>query len=778
MKKHPLANCEECPLRDERMASTTGPANAKIAMVSRAPGYHDVSHGKPFSGPSGQVLDYLFRSNEVDRKDVITTNLVLCYSEDPPKAAINACRPRLESEIANVETIIAAGVEAVKEFTDAKSIKSARGLEHTRKTEKKTQRVIATSNPAVVLYDSDSFPNLVEDFRLALNPPPPVTYPKILVVDTKASGKSLLNRLSKHDGPIATDLEGRYDHIECAGFAIENDRAFVLTRRAIVENWDLFKEFYESNKQWVWHNGIYDVKLLKKNGVHSRIVDDTYAMSYVLDERTEGVHGLKYLARTQLGWKNYETDAIDEYFETGKLPDDIATFYDYNGYDCAGTFQLFNLLEQRAKKDEVYDLYKHHMVPFFNAIVDIELRGFHFDHVAAADLNEEVVLPELRRLRKKMAEITGLEFFNPASNKQVSAWAYDTCGLVHSLKSTRKRSFERSFSKEVRTEIAADRFDCKPKFKDALKQFSELHQVWSEIDKQRGTYIEGLIKLVGEDGKLYASFNPCGTVTGRPSSRNPNFLNITRTGRNIVPAIRTLFKPSPGNVIIQGDYSQAELRVISTLSGDKELQAIYKDTNRSLHKETAAAFYGDSYTKEQYVKSKNINFGVCYGQSAFMFAQMYHMPREEAQAYIDNWFKKFPDVLAWIKDTHVKINKEQYLANPFGRKRRFHLITEENLQDTLREGVNFLPQSTASEFTVCAVVELNALGIPIINTVYDSIIADVPENEAMDVAYLIKQTMEKQPKENIGWDIVPFKADISIGQKSWGEVEEVELLAA
>lgn len=774
MKKHPIADCENCPLREERMANTVGPKDAKVAIVSRAPGYHDVTHGRPFSGPSGQVLDYLFKSNEVDRKDVITTNLVLCYSEDPPKAAINACRPRLESEIESVETIIAAGVEAVKEFTDAKSIKTARGLEHKRGE----QRVIATSNPAVVLYDSDSFPNLVEDFRLALNPPPPVTYPNVIICDTKLTGKKLLEKLMLHDGIIATDLEGRNDHIECAGFAIEGDKAAVLTRRAIVENWHLFKEFYESDKQWLWHNGIYDVKLLKRNGILSRIVDDTYAMSYVLDERTQGVHGLKYLARTQLGWKNYDTEAIEEYFETGKLPDNIEEFYNYNGYDCAATFQLFDLLEQRAKKDEVYDLYKHHMVPFFNAIVDIELRGFHFDHIAAADLNEEIVLPELRRLRNKMRKITGLELFNPASTKQVSAWAYDTCGLVHSLKSTRKRSFERAFSKEVRTEIAEDRFDCKPKFKEALKEFASSHASWAEIDKQRGTYIEGLIKLVGEDGKLYASFNPCGTVTGRPSSRNPNFLNITRTGRNIVPAIRTLFKPSPGNVIIQGDYSQAELRVIAKLSGDKELQSIYQDTNRSLHKETATAFYGDDYTKEQYVRSKNINFGVCYGQSAFAFAQMYHMEREEAQAYIDNWFKKFPDVFAWIKDTHVRINKEQYLANPFGRKRRFHLITEENLNDTLREGVNFLPQSTASEFTVCAVVELNQAGVPIINTVYDSIIADVPEEDATEVAHLIKETMEKQPIIQINWDDIPFKVDISMSEKSWGEVEEIELMEA
>jgi DNA polymerase-1 len=715
----------------------------------------------------------MLRANDVNREDIITTNLVLCYTDDPPKDALNACRPRLESEIANIETVIAAGVEAVSYFTKSKSITSARGVEH----EKEGKRVIATSNPAVVLYDSDAFPYLVEDFKLALNPPPPVVYPEVTVYDTPSKTEKILKLLAAFDGPIATDLEGRNAHIECAGFSIEPNSAHVLTRRAIMDNWSQFKKLYELDKNWLWHNGVYDTKLLKLNDVHTGIVDDTFPLSYVLDERVEGVHGLKFLARTQLGWKNYQTDAIDNYFETGELPLDVMEFYQYNGYDCAATFQLFPLLAERAVNDETWNLYKNHMIPFLNALIDIELRGFKFDAVRAADLNEELVLPELRKLTKKMAEIVGLEFFKPSSPKQVNAFAYDTCGLTHSLKSTKKRKFERSFSDPVRVEILADRYDAKPKFKSDLKKFAELHDVWAEIDKQRGTYIEGLIKFVTAEGKLYTTFNPAGTVTGRPSSRKPNFLNITRTGKNIVPAIRTLFTPSDGCVIVQGDYSQAELRVITKLSGDKELGAIYRDTNRSLHVETATAFYGKDYTKDQYVKSKNINFGVCYGQSAFAFSQMYHMEQAEAQAYIDNWFKKFPDVKKWIEETHRVIFKQQYLVNPFGRKRRFHLITDENLQDTLREGVNFLPQSTASEFTLAAVVELNALDVPIVNTVYDSIIADVPKEDAKEVMHLMKEVMEKQPIEKLGWEDIPFKADISISDSSWGEVEEVELVA-
>ena len=766
--KAEFANCHECPLQKERCALTHGNKDAKVAIISRSPGSYDVRSGVPFSGPSGKVLDHLLTRYGYLREEVLVTNLVLCYTDDPPKQAIEACRARLQSEVQNAKTLIVAGSEAVREFIGNVSITKARGLEHT----KGTQRIIATNNPAAVLYDSDSFPNLVEDFRLALDPPPPVTYPTVNIVD---DGKSFLEELWDYKGIIATDLEGRNSHIECAGFSIMPNEAFVLTRRTIVENWDLFKKFYQKKKHWLWHNGIYDCKLLRRNSITSSIVDDTYPLSYVLDERTQGVHGLKYLARTQLGWKNYEPESVDAYFETGELPLDVSELYEYNGYDCAATLQIFYLLQDRAKDDNVWKLYKDHMIPLMNALVDIELRGFRYDHIAAADLNEEIVIPELRKLTSQMREIVGLELFKPSSPKQVSAYVYDTCGLVHSLKSTRKRSFERSFSDPVRVEILEGRFDCKPKYKKALVQFAELHDAFAEIDKQRGTYIEGLIKLVGEDGRLYCSFNPCGTVTGRTSSRTPNFQNITRTEKNVVPAIRSLFKPSDGNVIISADYSQAELRCIALFSGDRELLSIYRDTNRSLHRETAAAFYGSNYTKDEYVKSKNINFGVCYGQSAFSFAQMYHMPQEEAQAYIDAWFKKFPDVLKWISQTQKTILKENYLVNPFGRKRRFYLITEENIGDTLREGVNFLPQSTASEFTVSALCELNAKGVPIISTVHDSIIADVPKVEAEEVATLMKKIMESQSAQKLGWNDISFIADVSISDKSWGECEEMEI---
>jgi uracil-DNA glycosylase family 4 len=772
MRKHPLAECENCPLQGERIARTTGPKNAKVAVVSRSPGVNDVRTAKPFSGPSGEVLNHLLNTNGVDRKQVLVTNLVLCYSENPPQGAISACRARLQDELRQVDTIIAAGSEAVKEFIGSTSIKSARGIEHQTP---QGQRIIAANNPAAVLYNSDEFPNLVEDFKLALDPPPPVVYPNVTIIDSESKALELFNGLSNWHDVIAVDVEGHTPHLECIGFSNIPDLAFVIPRRIIVEVWNELIEFLQQPKRWLWHNGVYDVKLLRRNGVHTSITEDTFPLSWCLDERESGVHGLSYLSRTQLGWLNYEPESVERYKETGILPDDLDDLHKYNGYDCAATLQLFTLLRERAMHDNVWELYRGQKIPLMNALVDIELRGFHYDAIGAADLNEAIVIPKLRELKDQLREIVGLDLFNPASPQQCAAFLYDTCGLIHQLKSTRKKSFARATGKEVRKEIIEGRYHCKSRYEDRLVAFAEYMELFSQINKQRGTYLEGLIKLVAPDGKLYCTFNPCGPATGRLSSRVPNFQNITREAKDIVPGIRTLFKPSPGCVLVQADYSQAELRATARLSGDSNLLAIYADGTRSLHRETANSFYGSDYTKEQYVKGKNINFGVVYDQSAFMFAQMYQMPQKEAQAYIDNWFKQFPQVLEWKNQIKQEVVTGVDIVAPFGGKRRFHLITEENLEEVKRQAINFLPQNTASELTVWSLCRLNSMGVPIISTVHDSIIADVPQSDCMEVALLMKKVMESAAKECLGWDL-PFTVDISMSEISWGDVTEYEFV--
>jgi uracil-DNA glycosylase family 4 len=195
-RKHPLAECESCPLVEARCAPTSGPTNASVAFVSRSPGRHDVIAKRPFAGPSGTVLDHLLRKHGVKRDDIITTNVVLCQSDDPPLEAVKACYPRLEAEIANCDVIIAGGAEATRVLTKYKSITSGRGftinrVDHGRGTQ---QRVVVTNNPAIVWKDSDKYPDMVEDFRRVFNPPPPPVLPKVEIIDDEDKAISVVRQ--------------------------------------------------------------------------------------------------------------------------------------------------------------------------------------------------------------------------------------------------------------------------------------------------------------------------------------------------------------------------------------------------------------------------------------------------------------------------------------------------------------------------------------------------------------------------------------------------------
>ena len=690
MKKHPLADCDGCPLQKRDAAYTTGPENASVVLVSRSPGRKDAEKGKPFAGMSGKVVDYLLEENGYKREQIKTTNIVLCETEDPPKEAIRRCKARLDADMDSADTIIAAGAEPAREIAKT-SLQKGRGIVHERvSSDFRIQRVIVTNNPAAVIRDSDNFPNLVSDFRLALNPPANPVLPTVDVCDSRKSVLAAIRDIGSR-GFVAADLEGHRPHIECAGFSFNEDHAYVFTRKGIESTWQEFNDLLvRRDIEWLWHNGIYDVKLLKDNDINGHIDHDTFAMSYVLDERP-GTHSLGYLLRLHCGWPNYEPEAVEKYKETGVLPDDPYELYTYNGKDTGGTFQLYNLLKSRVVEEEMDDLVKKHYIPFFNKLTDIERRGFVYDIERACDLNEEVVIPLIRDLTDELGSIAGAELYNPMSTKQTRAIVYDTWGLKHKLRDSGKKKRQTGFDKDVRREIREGRFDSNPRARDKLVEFATVYDRFRTIETQRGTFIEGLIKRVQTDGRLYCEFNPCGTVTGRTSSRNPNFQNITREARDVVPGIRTLFLPTPGNVLVSADFSQAELRAIAVLSDCSPLKSIYTDSSRSLHKETAARFYGENYTKEEYVKSKNINFGVCYLQSAEAFSQMYTMPVQEARDYIGTWFNTFPEIAEWIAEVSDRVEKENELRSPFGAKRWFHLITFENLKECIREGVNFLP---------------------------------------------------------------------------------------
>jgi DNA polymerase-1 len=732
------------------------------------------------------VLDHLLAKYGVERDAIITTNVVLCKTDDPPNEAIVACRPRLEAEIAKCTLVIAGGTEATTSLTRYRTVFNARPFVHHRtSSEGIKQRVIVTNNPALVIRNSDAYPDMVDDFRRAFDPPPKPVFPEVEIINDSSKGRLVLERwLNTIPSIVASDLEWQPDNKPvCAGFAARGEKSVVFGLGVINDEraWDLIRQLYERNStRFIWHNGKADTKVLRASGIKGRVDEDTFLMSYALDERP-GYHSLEYLMSTRFAWPDYEPKSVKHFKKTGeflgKTPQEQRRseyeLYKYNGWDTAGTYQLYNDLGPRIEKEGLTKLYRR-LVHAAERIKIVEENGFSYDAEAAANINDEAAIPATIELRDQLRNLSGHELLNPNSPKQMAAVYYDEFGLKHKLRDMGQRKFARSTGKEVREEILDGRVHFRIGKQEKLVRFAEAHKTYAKILKLRANYLEGLIVRVQPDGRIYCQFNIGNTVTGRASSNSPNFQNIAREGYAEIPGIRTLFKPSEGNVIVSADYSQAELRTCAKLSADESLIAIYTDSSRSLHKERAKGFYGEDYTKEEYVKSKNINFGVTYGQSAAAFAQMYHMPESEAQAYIDSWWREFPQLKAWTFNVQKQAIRLGHVQSPFGHKRRFSLITNDNINDIKREAVNFIPQNIAAWFTISALCDLVDCGIRIVATVHDSIVADVPIGELDQTASLMQEIMEAQPFKQLGWNDMPFLADISIGP-SWGELTDYEM---
>lgn len=785
-RKHSAALCEECPLYNRPIAPSIIPKNPIAAIVARSPGYTEVRTGIPFSGTSGDVLNHLLKEQGIKREEVLLTNVVLCSPPEGqvPGEAIKACAPRLELELRGIDLVIAAGSEAVNLLIGRGAIDRHRGY----RIKQNSRTIIATNNPALVLRDDSTFPNLRKDFRRAFNPIPPPILPRIEVIENASDARALLEQTS---GLVACDIESRGGLSHRATLvsfqvATEGGSAYILgEREGLFTNDDFIRNslrpFLESKRNtFIWHNGKFDAKIFRHTyKIGARVDEDTMLMSYACDERTGktekqfgGIHKLEILLAEEFGWPNYEPKSVKEFKKTG-IVQDYDEFHTYAGRDVAGTYQLYDLLARRIEDEGTGKMYKRLLIEGSEALAPIEMAGFRYDIDAAADLMEEEIKPELEQKVKRMRQIIDEPLYNPRSTKQTSILFYDTWKIKHEMRSRPDKN--RSTDEAALNEIAAGRFHVSSQmvFEVAvIKKFAKELKRFRELSKQADTYITGLIEraIDDPDGRIYTDLLLHGTTSGRLSSRNPNLQNITRTKPGL-PDIRRLFLPSTGRVIVQSDYSQAELRCIAQFSQDKELLRIYNE-DLDLHSVAASRFYGESFTSEQRSHAKNMNFGVAYGQGAATFQEKHEIPEREAQEFIDWWWTYFKGVSRWKQEV-IKEMRTGRVASPYGRQRRFHLITKENFNASVREAVNFVPQSTGGDLTLRSVIllarEIDWKKAAIVLTVHDNIIGDVKENYVDEYKTVCEQIMVTRAKDELGWEI-PFKIELGVGP-SWGEAK-------
>ena len=586
VRKHPLAECEKCPLYNRAAAPSQIPTGgkARAAIVSRSPGFHDGMAGKPFAGPSGKVLDHLLHRNGVKREECLVTNVVLCQPKDGakvPKEAVEACSKRLRHEIdeSGTRLIVAAGAEAVASVLGKGTIDGYRG----RRIDRDGRTVVATNNPALVLRDDSTFPNLVKDFKRAFNPMPTPTMPKVVLIEGVEDAKKAIKTLRDRGTTFSGDIESRGGLTHRATlvslqFAFEGTTAVVFGERqglfgdrTFVQ--DHLRPFLEDkHNTFIWHNGIFDTKVLRSTyNINARVDEDTLLLSWALDERggkegEGGYHTLEYLLMEEFGWPDYVPASVKSFKKTGELvpkteqdklkkvhgenfkesdeykrieDQNYLALYKYAGYDAAGTFQLFDELAGRAKEDGVFDApYKETLLAAEEVLHSMEVTGMPYDYHRAAEMLEKEVDPELAKITQDLQELTGKSILNPASTQQMAAIYYDDFKVHHEMRSRPDK--DRSTDDSARKEITDGRFlfagehtavmegnrmvkrpavDAQ-KTRNLIMQIAKQHDRFQKLNKQSGTYLHGLIKEaeVDPESRIYTSLPRHATSTGRLAS--------------------------------------------------------------------------------------------------------------------------------------------------------------------------------------------------------------------------------------------------------------------
>jgi len=438
------------------------------------------------------------------------------------------------------------------------------------------------------------------------------------------------------------------------------------------------------------------------------------------------------------------------------VPVDKATAY--AAEDADFTLRLHRILEAEVEEAGLGSLYRDIEMRVLPILGAMEAEGIRVEAPLLRSYGEELDR-ELDRIQASIWKEVGHEF-NIASTKQLQEVLFVERRLTPGKKT--KTGFSTDTS--VLEELAAE----DPVPRQILRHRS--------LSKLKSTYVEALSELAesSPDGRVHTHYLQTGAATGRLSSRDPNLQNIPvreEEGRRI----RAAFVAPPGRLLVSADYSQIELVVLAHLSQDPGLLAAFKE-GVDIHRRTASLLFGlpeSEVTADRRRIAKTINFGVIYGMSAFRLSNELGIPRGQAQAFIDAYFKTYAGVLDFITKAVAEAEKKGYSTTILGRRRPIAGITSRNKtekQAAERVAVNTPIQGSAADIVKLAMIRVEEAlrkkspSSRLLLQVHDELIVEAPEREAADVAALVKREMEAAVELSL-----PLRADVETA-RSWGEM--------
>ena len=476
----------------------------------------------------------------------------------------------------------------------------------------------------------------------------------------------------------------------------------------------------------------------KKNIEIKNIVFDTMLAGYILNPSASSYDIERLCTEYDITKAKIENNKTD----ISPLTEQILMIY-----------PLSLILESKIAENNQTSLLRDIEIPLASVLANMENVGFAVDRNSIE--NYGIVLDKkITALKQEIYDGVGYEF-NINSPKQLGEALFEKLGL-HTGKKT-KTGY--STNAEVLEGLKYEHI--------VVEKILE----YRTLAKLKSTYCDGLIKVIGDDGRIHSNFNQTETRTGRISSTEPNLQNIpvkTDIGREL----RKFFIAKDGYVLVDADYSQIELRVLAHIANDKNMIKAFND-NIDIHTVTASQVFDmpiNMVTPLMRSRAKAVNFGIVYGIGAFSLSKDINVTVKEADNYIKNYLNIYSGVDKYMNDIIAKAKKDTYVQTLFGRRRYLPelMSSNHNIRSFGERVARNMPiQGTAADIIKIAMIRVEKrlkaenMSAKLILQVHDELIVEAPVNEAEYAAKLLTEEMQNAMEMK-----APLLAESNIG-KTW-----------
>lgn len=535
---------------------------------------------------------------------------------------------------------------------------------------------------------------------------------------------------------------------------------------------DRLRPIFENQAQEkICHNVKFDEMVLDRYDIKvAGAGNDTYVMAWLLDE-TKATKKLKPLVELKLGYKmqTYE-EVIDaaprkkgqkkDYNFAKVLVKDALS---YAADDSYWTFKLYEYQKKELEQENLWHAYEKVERPLQRVLRLMEKQGVEIDTAALQHADER--LPKIiEEVEASIYEQAG-EVFNIGSGAQLGPILFEKLGIGKNVPKTPKGQYSTN--------------------KTTLEQYSAKHKVVEnvlrrkKIQKTHSTFIQGLQKFVGTDGKIHPSFNGCGTVTGRLSGSSPNLQQIEGDEVEEI-RVRNFFIPSPGYRFVVADYEQVEYRLMAHFSKDEKMLEAFA-SGHDFHAETARRAFDippevEVKMRQRFI-AKSINFGIGYGRGPMSLAEVLDCSLSEAKQYIADYYETFRGLKAYKDHVISQARQQGFVRTLAGRKRR--LLPEIRSGNygirahAERQAFNTKIQGSAADLIklamICLKPELDSLGARMIIQIHDELVIEALEDKAEESLQTAKEIME-YPVYGKNPLILPLSVDPKIVDR-WGDAK-------